>query len=43
MSVIGIEETVFKTKSMEKALEFYNGILCTPIDKQDGEKTYLQM
>ena len=43
MSVIGIEETVLKTKNMEKALEFYNGILCILIDKQDDEKTYLQM
>ena len=43
MSVIGIEEIFLKTKNMEKALEFYNGILGIPIDKRDDEKTYLQM
>ena len=43
MGVIGIEEIFLKTKNMEKALEFYNGILGIPIDKRDDEKTYLQM
>ena len=43
MGVIGIEEIFLKTKNMEKALEFYNGILGIPIDKRDAEKTYLQM
>ena len=27
---------------MEKSIEFYNGILGIPIDKQDSERTYLQ-
>ena len=43
MSVIGIEEIFLKTKNMEKALDFYHGILGIPIDKQDEERTYLQM
>jgi catechol-2,3-dioxygenase len=27
---------------MEKSIEFYNGMLGIPIDKQDHERTYLQ-
>ena len=42
MSVIGIEEIFLKVKDMEKALDFYHGILGLAIDKQDGERTYLQ-
>jgi catechol-2,3-dioxygenase len=43
MAVIGIEEIFLKVKDMEKAIEFYHGILGIPLDKQDGERTYLQM
>ena len=42
MSVIGIEEIFLKVKNMEKAIDFYHGILGIPIDKQDAERTYLQ-
>ena len=42
MSVIGIEEIFLKVKDMEAAIEFYHGILGIPLDKQDGERTYLQ-
>ena len=42
-SVIGIEEIFLKVRNMEKAVDFYHGILGIPLDKQDGEKTYLQM
>ena len=42
MGVIGIEEIFLKVKDMEKALDFYHGIVGLPIDKQDGERTYLQ-
>ena len=42
MSIVGIEEIFLKVRDMEKALEFYHGILGIPIDKQDGERTYLQ-
>ena len=42
MGVIGIEEIFLKVKDMEKALDFYHGMLGLPIDKQDGERTYLQ-
>lgn len=28
---------------MARAIEFYNGILCIPLDKQDSERTYLQL
>ena len=43
MGVIGIEEIFLQVKNMEKAIDFYHGILGIPLDKQDGEKTYLQM
>ena len=43
MSVIGIEEIFLKVKNMEKAIDFYHGILGIPVDKQDDEKTYMQM
>lgn len=43
MGVIGIEEIFLKVKDMEKSLDFYHGILGIPLDKQDGERTYLQM
>ena len=43
MAVVGIEEIFLKVKDMEKALAFYRGILGIPLDKQDGERTYLQM
>ncbi len=42
MAIIGIEEIFLKVKDMEKALDFYHGILGIPLDKQDGERTYLQ-
>ncbi len=42
MSVIGIEEIFLKVKDMEKALDFYHGIVGLPIDKRDDERTYLQ-
>lgn len=42
MGVIGIEEIFLKVKDMEKALDFYHGILGLPIDKQDGERAHLQ-
>ena len=28
---------------MARAIEFYNGILGISLDKQDGERTYLQV
>lgn len=43
MAVVGIEEITLKVKDMEKALAFYHGILGIPLDKQDGERIYLQM
>ena len=42
MSIIGIEEIFLAVNNMEKSIEFYNGILGIPIDKQDSERTYLQ-
>ena len=42
MAIIGIEEIFLKVKDMEKAIEFYHSILGMPLDKQDGERTYLQ-
>ena len=42
MSIIGIEEIFLAVKNMEKSIEFYNGILGIPIDKQDSDRTYLQ-
>jgi len=43
MAVVGIEEIFLKVTDMVKAIEFYNGILGIPLDKQDGERTYLQL
>ena len=43
MAVVGIEETFHKVKNMERAIGFYNGILGIPLDKQYGERTYLQL
>ena len=43
MAVIGIEEIFLKVRDMDRAIEFYNGILGIPLDKQDDERTYLQM
>lgn len=43
MAVVGIEEIFLKVKDMEKAIAFYNGILGIPLDKQDDERTYLQL
>ena len=43
MGIIGIEEIFLKVRNMEKALDFYHGILGIPVDKQDAERTYLQM
>ena len=42
MAVIGIEEIFLKVRDMDRAIEFYHGILEIPLDKQDGERTYLQ-
>ncbi len=42
MGVIGIEEIFLKVRDMEKALDFYHGIVGLPIDKRDDERTYLQ-
>ena len=42
MGVIGIEEIFLKVRDMEKALDFYHGIVGLAIDKQDAERTYLQ-
>ena len=42
MGVIGIEEIFLKVKDMEKALDFYHGILGIPIDRRDAERAYLQ-
>ena len=43
MAAIGIEEIFLKVKNMEAAIDFYHGILGIPLDKQDEERTYLQM
>ena len=43
MAVIGIEEIFLKVRDMDKAIESYNGILGIPLDKQEEERTYLQM
>ena len=43
MATIGIEEIFLKVKNMEAAINFYHGILGIPLDKQDEERTYLQM
>jgi catechol-2,3-dioxygenase len=42
MAVIGIEEIFLKVRDMDKAIAFYNGLLGIPVDKQDGERTYMQ-
>ncbi len=42
MSIIGIEEIFLKVRDMEKALDFYHGMLGLALDKQVGERTYLQ-
>jgi catechol-2,3-dioxygenase len=42
MAVIGIEEIFLKVRDMERALAFYRDMLGLPVDKQDGERTYLQ-
>jgi len=39
MSIIGIEEIFLAVNNMEKSIEFYNGILGIPIDKQESERT----
>ena len=38
MGVIGIEEIFLKVKDMDKALDFYHGILGLPIDKRTYPK-----
>ena len=43
MAVIGIEEIFLKVKDMEKALDFYHGLLGLPIDSREAERTYLQV
>jgi catechol 2,3-dioxygenase-like lactoylglutathione lyase family enzyme len=42
MGFLGIEEIFLKVKDMEKAVDFYHNKLGIPLDKQDGERTYLQ-
>ena len=42
MSFIGIEEIFLQVEDMQKALDFYHGVLGIPVDKQDAERTYLQ-
>ncbi len=42
MGVIGIEEIFLKVKDMEKALDFYHGMVGLSIDKRDDERAYLQ-
>ena len=42
MGVIGIEEIFLKVRDMEKALDFYHGIVGLSIDKRDDERAYLQ-
>ncbi len=42
MAVIGIEEIFLKVRDMQKALDFYHGLLGIPIDKKEAERTYLQ-
>ncbi len=42
MGVIGIEEIFLKVRDMEKALDFYHGIIGLSIDKRDDERAYLQ-
>ena len=42
MGVIGIEEIFLKVKDMDKAVDFYHGILGIPVDKRDDERTYMQ-
>ena len=42
MSFIGIEEIFLQVEDMQKALDFYQGVLGIPVDKQDAERTYLQ-
>ncbi len=41
MGIIGIEEIFLKVRDMEKALDFYHGIIGLAIDKRDDERTYL--
>ena len=43
MGFIGIEEIFLQVRDMEKALDFYHGLLGLPLDRQDGERTYLQL
>ncbi len=42
MGIIGIEEIFLKVRDMEKALDFYHGIVGLSIDKRDDERAYLQ-
>jgi len=42
MGVVGIEETFLKVKDTQKAVDFYHDMLGIPIDKCDGERTYMQ-
>ena len=42
MGFLGIEEIFLTVKDMQKAVDFYHSKLGIPLDKQDGERTYLQ-
>jgi catechol-2,3-dioxygenase len=42
MGYVGIEEIFLKVKSLERAIDFYHHLLGIPLDKQDGERAYLQ-
>ena len=42
MAVIGIEEIFLDVKNLEKAIEFYSGLLGIPLDKHNEERAYLQ-
>lgn len=42
MAFIGIEEIFLDVKDLDKALEFYHGLLGIPLDKHNEERAYLQ-
>ena len=42
MGFVGIEEIFLEVKDLERALDFYHGVLGIPIDKRDSERAYLQ-
>ena len=42
MGFIGIEEIFLDVQDLDKALDFYHRGLGIPLDKNDGERAYLQ-